>query len=103
MTLFDQFAVAAPVLIVVFGGMRLIYGAWPWEADKTWYRTRAAVDYVAAVRSKKKCNPTLQFVWGTIDTGTRPLMQDGKNAAMRSSTRQNTRFLKPVRPLVRER
>jgi hypothetical protein len=51
---FDQLVVVWLLLIVVLGGMRLFYGAWPWEASKTWYRTRQAVDYVEALRAEKK-------------------------------------------------
>ena len=57
MLLFDQFAVAALVLVLVVGGMRLFYGAWPWEARKTWYRTRQAVDYIDALRGEKNSTP----------------------------------------------
>src|SRR5262245_35472621 len=58
---FDQFAVSAIVLILVGGGMRLFYGAWPWEVRKTWYHTRQAVDFVEALRSEKapKSGPAL--------------------------------------------
>jgi hypothetical protein len=49
---FDQCVVPALLLVVMVGGMRLFYGAWPWEASKTWYRTRPAVDYVEALRGQ---------------------------------------------------
>ena len=55
---FDQFVLAALVLIVFVGGMRSLYGAWPWEANKTWYRTRDAVHYLEALRVEKSRNPT---------------------------------------------
>jgi hypothetical protein len=51
---FDQFAIAALMVVLVVGGMRLFYGAWPWEASKTWYRTRQAVEYVEGLRGEKK-------------------------------------------------
>jgi hypothetical protein len=51
---FDQCVVAALLLVVVVGGMRLFYGAWPWEAGKTWYHTRPAVDYVEALRGQNR-------------------------------------------------
>jgi hypothetical protein len=63
---FDQFAVAAILIAVVFGGMRLFYGAWPWEASKTWYRTRHAVQYVEALRNEKS-GSTLQLVRDVAD------------------------------------
>ncbi|HEX3341895.1 MAG TPA: hypothetical protein VHT68_22280, partial [Pseudolabrys sp.] len=48
--------------------MRLFYGAWPWEASKTWYRTRRAVEYVKALRGERKWDPALRPVRVTIDT-----------------------------------
>ena len=42
----DELAITALQLVVMLVGMRLLYGAWPWEARKTWYRTRQAVAYV---------------------------------------------------------
>jgi hypothetical protein len=65
---FDEFAVTALLLVVVITGMRLFYGAWPWEARKTWYRTRQAVDYVEALRGEKKRDPALQRVGDVVDT-----------------------------------
>jgi hypothetical protein len=38
--------------------MRLFYGAWPWETNKTWYRTRQAVAYVESLRTEKKLRQT---------------------------------------------
>jgi hypothetical protein len=76
MPTFDQFVVAATVLVIVVGGMRLFYGAWPWEVSKTWYRTREAVHYVEALRVEK-CNPTLRPVRETVETARAvPLVQD---------------------------
>jgi hypothetical protein len=66
----DQFAVTALLLVMVVGGMRLFYGAWPWEASKTWYRTRQAVDYVEALRGEKKRDPALRLVRDEVDTST---------------------------------
>jgi hypothetical protein len=54
----DQFVLAAFVLVVFIGGMRLLYGPWPWEANKTWYRTKDAVHYLEALRVEKSRNPT---------------------------------------------
>jgi hypothetical protein len=34
---------ALAMLTVIFIGMRLLYGAWPWESRKTWYRTKTFV------------------------------------------------------------
>ena len=64
----DQLAVIALLLIVVGVGMRLLYGAWPWEVSKTWYRTRQAVAYVEASRGEKKRGPALRPVRDAVDT-----------------------------------
>ena len=56
---FDWLAVAALMFVVVVSSMRLLYGAWPWEAGKTWYRTRQAVGYVAEMRRANR-EPTLR-------------------------------------------
>ena len=56
---FDWLAVATLMFIVVVSSMRLLYGAWPWEAGKTWYRTRQAVGYVAEMRRANR-EPTLR-------------------------------------------
>lgn len=47
---FDLLVVAGFLIVLIFGSMRLLYGAWPWEAGKTWYHTRHAVEYGAALR-----------------------------------------------------
>ena len=47
---FDPLAFAAVLIVLMLGAMRLLYGAWPWEAGKTWYHTRYAVEYMAALR-----------------------------------------------------
>jgi hypothetical protein len=65
---FDEFVLVASVLVVVVGGMRLFYGAWPWEASKTWYRTREAVHYLEALRVEKSRNPTQRRVGETKET-----------------------------------
>jgi len=31
---------AVATVVVVFLGMRTLYGSWPWEGHKTWYATR---------------------------------------------------------------
>ena len=49
----DEFAIAALMVVLVVGGMRLFFGSWPWEVRKTWYRTRQAVEYVEALRGEK--------------------------------------------------
>jgi len=52
--LFDALAVAGLFVVLILGNMRLLYGAWPWEAGKTWYHTREAVEYVAALRRARR-------------------------------------------------
>ena len=65
---FDEFAIAALVVVLVVGGMRLFYGSWPWEASKTWYRTRQAVAYVEALRGEKRRDPAPRPVRDAVDT-----------------------------------
>ena len=31
---------AVAMVVTVFLGMRVLYGSWPWEGDKTWYASR---------------------------------------------------------------
>ena len=38
----------------MFVGMRLFYGAWPWESRKTWYHTKAFVPVMAPPDSETK-------------------------------------------------
>jgi hypothetical protein len=38
---------ALAMLTVIFIGMRFLYGAWPWESRKTWYRTKQFVPVMA--------------------------------------------------------
>ncbi|HMF24777.1 MAG TPA: hypothetical protein VKG24_22010 [Pseudolabrys sp.] len=47
---FDQLATATVMVAMMFIGMRLLYGAWPWEVHKTWYHTRPLVEYVVALQ-----------------------------------------------------
>ena len=42
MSLDDVIAAFAIVTAMLFA-MRLLYGAWPWETRKTWYRTKPIV------------------------------------------------------------
>jgi hypothetical protein len=68
---FDEFAIAALVVVVVVGGMRLFYGSWPWEARKTWYCTRQAVAYVEALRGEKRRDsapPARRLAGDAVDT-----------------------------------
>jgi len=65
----DELVLTALVLVVVVAGMRLFYGAWPWEPSKTWYHTRQAVAYVDALRGEKKLGPDFRPVQNAVDTG----------------------------------
>jgi len=62
----DPLAIATLIVVVVISSMRLLHGAWPWEAGKTWYRTRPAVEYVAKLRSVNR-QPMLQQL-ASVDT-----------------------------------
>jgi hypothetical protein len=72
----DQLAVPALLLVLVFGGMRLFYGAWPWEASKTWYRTRQAVAYVESMRAEKKAAPALRLTEEAEDNSAKVTIKD---------------------------
>ena len=39
----DDVVVALAMVTAMLIGMRLLYGAWPWESRKTWYRTKRIV------------------------------------------------------------
>ena len=62
----DPLAIATLIVVVVISSMRLLHGAWPWEAGKTWYRTRPAVEYVAKLQSVNR-QPMLQQL-ASVDT-----------------------------------
>jgi hypothetical protein len=79
---FDQLVGVWLLLIVMLGGMRLFYGAWPWEASKTWYRTRHAVEYVETLRAEKK-PLAVQPVQDAGDTGTSKLMTAAVDTSLR--------------------
>jgi hypothetical protein len=66
---FDDIVLAGILITLMLGGMRLLYGSWPWEASKTWYRTRQAVDYVEGLRAEIKSNPVVPPVQDVIDAG----------------------------------
>jgi hypothetical protein len=65
----DELVTIVLLLVVIVAGMRLLYGAWPWEVSKTWYRTRQAVAYVEALRGEKKRGPAQQLVEDAVDDG----------------------------------
>src|SRR5689334_18426038 len=65
---FDDVVLAGILVTLMLGGMRLLYGSWPWEASKTWYRTRQAVDYVDALRAETKSNPVVPPLQDVTDT-----------------------------------
>ena len=39
----DDVIAALAMVTAMLIGMRLLYGAWPWESRKTWYRTKPFV------------------------------------------------------------
>ena len=103
---FDEFAIAALVVVLVVGGMRLFYGSWPWEASKTWYCTRRAVAYVEALRGEKKRDPALGLVRDAVDTSSdsfdRSLTAALEHFATRgdTTTRGSSRCLHCTCPLL---
>ena len=47
--------IAALVAVTaMFVGMRLFYGAWPWESRKTWYHTKTFVPMTSPPDSEAK-------------------------------------------------
>jgi len=72
----DQLAVPALLLVLILGGMRLLYGAWPWEVSKTWYRTRQAVAYVESLRAERKADPALRLIKDADDSSTKGTIKD---------------------------
>ena len=96
---FDEFVLAAAVIVVVVGGMRLFYGAWPWQASKTWYRTREAVHYVEALRAEMSRNPTQRRVGETKETA--PVVRLVQDVADTNSDRFD-RMLIPDYSLLKE-
>jgi hypothetical protein len=66
--------VAAVMIVLLFSGMRLLYGAWPWEADKTWYHSRQAVEYLVALQRAHR-ERALRVV-GTSKTSNDSLARD---------------------------
>jgi len=51
---FDLLATAIAMVVMILIGMRLLYGAWPWEAHKTWYHTREPMEYVVAMQRARR-------------------------------------------------
>ena len=39
----DDVIAALAIVTAMLIGMRLLYGAWPWENRRTWYRTKPIV------------------------------------------------------------
>jgi hypothetical protein len=61
----DDGIAALATVAAMFIGMRLLYGAWPWENRKTWYRTKPFVPVMAApeqINNEAKEAPTKSFV-----------------------------------------
>ena len=65
----DTLAIATLMVVVVVSSMRLLYGAWPWEARKTWYRTRRPVEYVATLRSASSESIMQRLASADLSTG----------------------------------
>ena len=63
----DEQIAALAIVPAMFIGMRMLYGAWPWESQKTWYRTKPFVPVrqpPAQINSEAKEAPTKSFVPG---------------------------------------
>ena len=61
----DEEIAALAIVPVMFIGMRVLYGAWPWEGRKTWYRTKPFVPERAApeqINGEAEGAPTKPFV-----------------------------------------
>ena len=61
----DEEIAALAIVPGMFIGMRLLYGAWPWESRKTWYRTKPFVPVMAAseqINSEAEEAPTKSSV-----------------------------------------
>jgi len=82
---FDQLATATAMVAMMFIGMRLLYGAWPWEPHKTWYRTRPLVEYVVALQRIRREWTARQVdsseTSNTNRAGTAPSLQLGADSA----------------------
>ena len=61
----DAMIEAIALVMVAFSGMRVLYGSWPWEGRKTWYRTKRFVPAMPPpeqTNSEAKEAPTKSFV-----------------------------------------
>ena len=61
----DEAIAALAIVPAMFIGMRVLYGAWPWESRKTWYRTKPFVPVKQRpeqIKSEAKEVPTKSFV-----------------------------------------
>ena len=61
----DAMIEAIALVVVAFSGMRVLYGSWPWEGRKTWYRTKRFVPAMPPpeqTNSEGKEAPTKSFV-----------------------------------------
>jgi hypothetical protein len=55
----DDGAVASAMVAAMLIGMRLLYGAWPWEGRKTWYRTKQFAPVPMAPAPNSEATETL--------------------------------------------
>ena len=54
----DDGVAALAMVAAMLIGMRLLYGAWPWESRKTWYRTKQFVPVPMASASNSEATET---------------------------------------------
>ncbi len=55
----DDVIAALAMVTAMLIGMRLLYGAWPWETRKTWYRTKPVVPAPTPPEPNNKATETL--------------------------------------------
>jgi hypothetical protein len=54
----DDVIAASAMVTTMLIGMRLLYGAWPWESRKTWYRTMQFVPMPMAPEPNSEATET---------------------------------------------
>jgi len=57
----DDVVAAFAMVTAMLIGMRLLYGAWPWESRKTWYRTKPSVLAPTPVEPNSKASEKLAY------------------------------------------
>ena len=55
----DDVISALAIVTAMLIGMRLLYGAWPWERRRTWYRTKPTLPAPTPVEPNSKASEKL--------------------------------------------